>query len=90
MCTLTALLLTKKNTGAYLSIGGSRYCSVILITLNLVAKKELELGTRFSYVQDCTLSQKFASKILSQFKQKMFKGNCVQKCMRSNTNTHIY
>ena len=46
MCTLTALLLTKKNKRAYL-LGGSRYCSVILITLTLVAK-ELELGTRFS------------------------------------------
>ena len=86
MCTLTALLLTKKNKRAYL-LGGSRYCSVILITLTLVAK-ELELGTRFSYVLDCTLSQKFAGTILSQFKQKMVKGNCLQKCMRSNTHTH--
>ena len=32
------------------------------------------------------LSKKFASKCLSQMKQKMFNGNCLQKCVEGMAN----
>ena len=39
-----------------------------------------------TYVHDLTLSQKFASKLFSQFWQKNIKGNCGRKCTEEKTN----